>query len=50
MDQFWLEIQDTERNVVPVMSMDRPGTGNTVTLGGGNIVVAHSPKWGSLMR
>ena len=41
-DQFWLEISD--RDLVPVgeMSMARPGSGNTVTLGGGNIVVPHS--------
>ena len=46
-DQFWLEIQDRDSVVVLDMSMDRPGSENTVTLGGGNIVVPHTP--GSLM-
>jgi hypothetical protein len=43
MDQFWLEVRDGQENVVPAMSMDLPATENTVTLGGGNIVVPHNP-------
>jgi hypothetical protein len=43
MDQFWFEVKDKDRVIVPVMSMDRPATENTVTLGGGNIVVPHNP-------
>jgi PKD repeat protein len=43
MDQFWLEVRDGQGNVIPVMSMDLPATENTVTLGGGNIVVPHNP-------
>jgi PKD repeat protein len=50
MDQFWLEIQDSQGNVVPVMSMDRPAIDTSVTLEGGNIVVSHNPGWVSLVR
>jgi PKD repeat protein len=42
-DQTWFETQDKKKDVVPFMSMPRPGEGNTVTLGGGNIVVPHNP-------
>jgi len=40
-DQVWIEIHDKDGEVIAVMSMDRPATDNTVTLGGGNIVVPH---------
>jgi hypothetical protein len=44
MDRFWLEIQDGEKNVVLAMSMDRPATENTITLGRGNIAVPHNAE------
>jgi hypothetical protein len=42
-DQFWLEVAD--KDVVPDedMSMARPGSENTTTIDGGNIVVPHNP-------
>ena len=41
MDEFWIEVYDKDGDVIVVMSMDRPATENTETLGGGNIVVPH---------
>ena len=40
-DQAWIELHDKDGNVIAAMSMDRPATDNTETLGGGNIVVPH---------
>jgi C1A family cysteine protease len=40
-DQMWIEVQDKKEAIIPAMSMDRPAVANTVTLGGGNIVVPH---------
>jgi hypothetical protein len=40
-DQFWIEVKDKDRDVVPVMSMDREATDNVVALQGGNIAVPH---------
>jgi hypothetical protein len=43
-DQFWIELRDKDGNVIAVMSMDRDAPENTETLGGGNIVVPHTPN------
>ena len=39
-DRFWIEVLDNDGNTV-TLSMDRDAVDNTVTLGGGNIVVPH---------
>jgi len=41
-DQFWIEVQDKDGIIIPVMSMERDAVDNTVGLGGGNIVVPHN--------
>jgi hypothetical protein len=41
-DRFWIEVYDKDDNVIAVMSMGRPATDYTETLGGGNIVVPHT--------
>ena len=46
-DQFWVEVRDQDGNVIGDLSLDRDAADNTETLGGGNIVVPHTP--GSLM-
>jgi hypothetical protein len=43
-DQFWIEVRDKDGNVITVMSMGRPATDWTETLGGGNIVVPHTRR------
>ena len=40
-DRAWIEVLDHDNNVVTVMSLDRPATGNAVELGGGNVAVPH---------
>jgi hypothetical protein len=40
-DQIWLETHNQARSVILDLSMDRPATSNTTTLGGGNIVAPH---------
>ena len=42
-DRFWFELRHGEGVLVPVMSMTRPAVDNTITLGGGNITVPHTP-------
>jgi PKD repeat protein len=42
-DQFWCELKSGHGVRVPQMSMARLPVDNTVTLGGGNIVVPHNP-------
>jgi hypothetical protein len=43
-DRFWLEVHDSNGDVVPDLSMDRPARNNAETLEGGNIVVPHKAK------
>ena len=40
-DRFWIEVKDQNRYIVPVMSMEREATDNTVEIEGGNIAVPH---------
>ena len=42
-DQFWLEVTDKDAVPDEDMSMARPGSDNTRTIDGGNIVVPHNP-------
>ena len=42
-DQFWVEVRDKDGNIV-VIFLPQPGSGNSQTLEGGNIVVPHNPK------
>lgn len=41
-DRFWIEVKDQNRYIVPVMSMEREATDNTVEIEGGNNAVPHS--------
>jgi hypothetical protein len=43
-DQFWIEVHDKDDDVIPEMSMGDPAPGSSVALGGGNIVVPHTPQ------
>jgi hypothetical protein len=45
-DRFWIEVKDKDRQIVPVMSIDRDATDNAVVLQGGNIVVPHGGSRG----
>ena len=40
-DRFWIEVRDKDGNVIPVMSMDRPGDEHAVPIYDGDIFVPH---------
>jgi PKD repeat protein len=40
-DRFWIEVHDSDANVVDVMSMDRRAIDNTIVINRGNIIVPH---------
>lgn len=41
-DRFWIEVKNQNQYIVPVMSMEREATDNTVKIEGGNIAVPHA--------
>jgi len=43
-DKFWIEVRDGDGNVIVDLSMDREAMDHTEALGGGNIVVPHTPN------
>ena len=45
-DRFWLQVLDKDDNVIAAMSMDTTAVDNAVDIGGGNIVVPHTPARG----
>ena len=46
-DKVWLETRDNDGQVIPDMSMTRPGSAHAVEISGGNIVVPHSGGTGN---
>ncbi len=45
-DRFWIEIHDKDGNLITIMSINREAVDNAVEIGGGNIVVPHTPGGG----
>jgi hypothetical protein len=45
-DRFWLQVLDKDDNVIAAMSMDTTAVDKAVEIGGGSIVVPHTPARG----